>query len=123
MNSISKRTVVLGASPNPARYSHMAVEKLNNYGHEVIPFGLRKGEIDGISIRTDLEYIKDVDTISLYVGPQNQKSYYDFILELNPERVILNPGTYNPELIELLNEKGIESVEACTLVMLSAKTY
>ena len=123
MNSSSKKTVVIGASPNPSRYAYMAVEKLNNYGHEVIPFGLREGEISGIPIRTDLFPIDDVDTISLYVGPQNQKPYFDFITKLNPNRLILNPGTYNPELIDLLKKNDIEAVEACTLVMLSANTY
>lgn len=118
-----KKTVVLGASPNPGRYSHMATERLLRYGHEVVPVGIRKGEIGGLSIHTDKPPISDVDTITLYVGPDNQPSWYEYILSLKPKRIIFNPGTENPELIQLAREAGIEPAIACTLVMLGTGTY
>lgn len=119
----SKKTLILGASTNPSRYSYMAANKLVNYGHEVLLVGNKKGVVAGEIIQNDLKLPEDVDTITLYLGPQNQPQYYDFIISALPKRVIFNPGTWNEELIEKLKEKQIEAVDACTLVMLSAGTY
>jgi len=118
-----KKTVVLGASPNPGRYSHMAAERLLRYGHEVVLVGIRKGTIGDLPIHTDKPPIAEVDTITLYVGPDNQPSWYDYILSLQPKRIIFNPGTENPELIQLASEQGIEPSIGCTLVMLGTGAY
>ena len=115
--------MVFGASTNPSRYSFLAINKLLDYGHEVVPFGIKKGELRGLDIINEMKVIEDVDTITLYLGPQNQPQYYDYILSLQPKRVIFNPGTHNQELIDQLNEKGIETEDACTLVMLSTGEY
>lgn len=119
----SKKTLVLGASTNPSRYSNMAVKKLLNYKHEVVPVGIRKGEIEGVKILSVEDELEGIHTITLYLGPQNQPSYYDYILSLKPKRVIFNPGTINLEFMEKLRSNGVEVLDACTLVMLSANTY
>lgn len=119
----SKKTLILGASTNPSRYAYMAANKLVNYGHEIVPVGIKKGEVAGKAIQNDLSISDNIDTVTMYLGTQNQSGYYDFILETKPNRVIFNPGTWNPELIEKLEENQIEAVDACTLVMLSAGTY
>ena len=118
-----KKTVVLGASPNPTRYSYAAVQQLKGKGHEAVPVGIRTGEIEGIEILKDNPLVEAVDTITLYLNPTRQKPYYDYIFGLNPKRIIFNPGTENPELIQLAREKGIEPVVACTLVMLAVGSY
>lgn len=118
-----KRTVIIGASDNPERYAYKATEKLMRYGHEVFPVGLRNGQIKGKEIITDKNLIADIDTVTLYVGKFNQEPWMDFIFGLNPKRIIFNPGTENPELEKKAQEKGIETVEGCTLVMLSTGTY
>jgi len=118
-----KSTLVLGASPNPTRYAHLATRRLKQAGHEVYPVGIRKGEIAGLEIHTDQPQIEGLDTITLYVGPGRQAAYYNYILSLNPKRIIFNPGTENAELMRLAREKGIETEIACTLVMLSTGSY
>jgi predicted CoA-binding protein len=119
----SKKTLVLGASDNPARYSFRAVHQLKNHGHEVVPVGIRKGQVAGLDIALDRPQSADIDTVTLYVGPQNQPAWYDYILNLNPKRIIFNPGTENPELEKLAQQRGIQTEEACTLVMLSIGQY
>ncbi len=119
----NKKTLVLGASPNPARYSYLAVNKLKRYNHTVIGIGKRKGMAGEVVIDTDQKPIEDLDTITLYLNPQNQKQYYDYIISLHPKRIIFNPGTENPELYRLARENGIEVMEACTLVLLSTGQY
>ncbi len=120
----TKKTLVLGASPNPTRYAYLATQMLNEYGHPVIPFGLRPGVIDGVPIVNELpETSEDIDTITLYLGPQNQPPYYDYILQTKPQRVVFNPGTENPELEQKLIEAGITPLEACTLVLLRTGNY
>ncbi len=118
-----KTTVVIGASENTDRYAAMAVSKLNRFGHTVFPVGLHNGTIHGFPILTDKPFIPDVDTVTLYVRPEIQQTLYDYILSLKPKRIIFNPGAENPELEKIAAEKGIETVEACTLVLLSIGNY
>ena len=118
-----KKTVVLGASDNPARYSYLAVEKLNRYGHPVVAIGKKEGLVGNTKIITDRLIEKEVDTVSLYLNPQLQKQYYDYILSLHPKRIIFNPGTENEELFDLAKANGIEPMEACTLVLLGTGQY
>ena len=118
-----KKTLVLGATPNPDRYAYKAVSQLKKYGHEALPVGIKKGAIEGIIIENQLPKYEDIDTITLYLSPENQKPYYDYILSLKPKRLIFNPGTENPELNTLAIEAGIETEWACTLVMLAVGNY
>lgn len=118
-----KKTVVLGASDNPSRYSFLAVEKLNRYGHPVVAIGKKEGMVGETKVIKGQPDETDVDTVTLYLNPQLQKQYYDYILSLHPRRIIFNPGTENDELYSLAKENGIQPVEACTLVMLGTGQY
>lgn len=118
-----KKTLVLGASPNPERYAYLATQRLTQFGHEAVPVGIRKGAINGIEILSGKPEVEDVDTVTLYIGPARQPEYYDYIFSLQPKRIIFNPGTENPEFMRLAQARGIETVEGCTLVMLSIGVY
>ncbi|HAS35684.1 MAG TPA: CoA-binding protein [Flavobacteriales bacterium] len=120
---MSKRTLILGANTNEARYGNIATKRLLKFGHEVLPVGIRKGEIDGVPIDNDFKTYEDVDTVTIYLNPTNQVQYYDYILSQKPKRIIFNPGTENPELVALADAQGIESIEACTLVMLATGEF
>ncbi|EHQ01632.1 CoA-binding protein [Gillisia limnaea] len=119
----NKKTLVLGASLNTSRYSNLAINRLVAYKHPVVAVGLRKGEVAGVPIATEKESFEEVDTVTLYLNPKRQVEYYDYILSLNPQRVIFNPGTENPELFELLKKNKIEFEVACTLIMLGTNQY
>lgn len=119
----TKRTIVLGASINPSRYSYLAIKKLASHHHPVIAIGKRKGKVGDVNIETDHLQVLDVDTITLYLNPVNQQPYYDYILNLKPKRIIFNPGTENDYLIKKAEENNIETVIGCTLVMLSIGNY
>lgn len=118
-----KKTVVLGASDDPTRYSYKATIALQKKNHEVIPVGIKDGEINGLPIIKGKTDIADVDTVTMYVGPKNQPFWYDFIIGLKPKRVVFNPGSENPEFEKMLHQNKIETIEACTLVMLSVGNY
>ena len=115
-----KKTVIIGATNNTARYAYLAAEMLDQYRHEFVPVGIRKGDVFGKPILNIMERpeVKDVDTVTLYIGPQHQQQWYDYILSLKPKRIIFNPGTENPEFELLAEVSGAEALEACTLVML-----
>lgn len=117
------KTLVLGASENTERYSNKAVLSLLHHGHEVIAVGLKEGKIDNVKILSGKPPIENVNTVTMYVGPKNQKEYYDYVLSLKPRRIIFNPGAENAELENLAKANGIEVVEACTLVMLSIGNF
>lgn len=118
-----KKTLIIGASPNEDRYAYKAAEKLTEAGHQIILFGIKKGEVLGKTIINKWEDFEDVDTVTMYVGALRQDVYYDKIISLNPKRVLFNPGTENPDFRTKLINAGIEVEEACTLVLLSLKNY
>lgn len=119
----SKHTLVLGASDNPTRYSYLAALRLTEHGHPVTLIGNRKGMLNGIPIQTDKKPLTGIHTVTLYLRPELQQPMYDYIFSLHPNRIIFNPGTENSELKQLAESKGIETTEACTLVMLSIGNY
>jgi uncharacterized protein len=123
MSTKNKKTLVLGASENPARYSYLAINRLKNNNHPVIAIGKKKGTVAGVAIETEKTEAIDIDTITLYLSPQNQKEYYDYIISLHPKRIIFNPGTENDELAGLALKNNIKTIEACTLVLLSTGQY
>ena len=118
-----KKTLVLGASSNPARYSYLAIQRLRAHKHPVVAIGRRIGRVADVDITKEHESQTGVDTVTLYLNPKNQVEYYDYILGLHPKRIIFNPGTENDELIEKARENNIKPVIACTLVMLSTGQY
>ena len=120
---MQKKTIVLGASANPARYSNLAVNRLVAHGHPVIAIGRRVGKIGDINIITEHLLYDDIDTITLYLNAQNQKAYYDYVTALHPKRIIFNPGAENDELVAIAAANGIQTMEACTLVLLSTGQY
>lgn len=123
MPSTSKKTLVLGASANPSRYSYLAVNRLREHKHPVVAIGRTTSVVADIPVQSETSPISDLDTVTLYLNPANQKNYYDYILEQHPKRVIFNPGAENPEFEKILGEKGIQTVEACTLVLLATGQY
>ncbi len=120
---VGYKTLVLGATPNPARYAYNAVHQLLNKKIEVVPMGIKEGVIASIPIISVNEQQENIHTVSLYVGAARQEEYYDFIINLAPKRVIFNPGTENPQFAQKLNKAGISWENACTLVLLSTNQY
>jgi predicted CoA-binding protein len=117
------KTLVIGASLNEDRYSNMAVKLLTNYHHKVVAYGLKKGTISGVAVDTELINYENIDTVTMYVNPEIQKEFYQYILGLKPRRVIFNPGTENDEFQQLLTKDGIQFEDACTLVLLRTNQF
>ena len=120
---MKKKTLVLGASMNPERFSYMAVRKLKYGNIPVVAVGFREGEISGVRIEKSFPKFEDIHTITIYIGPKNLTAYYDYILSLKPKRVIFNPGTESQAFAEILSSEGIEVINACTLIMISKHLY
>ena len=118
-----KKTLVLGASDNPSRYSFLAVNRLRNLGHPVVAIGKKPSIVGDVAIEKEKKQFDNVDTVTLYLNPLHQKEYYDYIVSLKPKRIIFNPGAENEELYDLAKQNGIKPVEACTLVLLSTNQY
>jgi predicted CoA-binding protein len=123
MSTTGKKTLVLGASNNPDRYSNLAMNRLRSKGHPVVAIGRKQAKAGDIDIETDKKDHAGVDTVTLYLSAAHQKEYYDYILSLHPKRIIFNPGAENPELEALAQANGIEPMEACTLVLLSTGQF
>lgn len=120
---MEKKTLVLGASDNEERYSNMAVKKLVTHNHPVVAIGRKNTSINGVKVTKELVQAAGIDTVTLYLNPTAQKEYYNYILSVKPKRIIFNPGTENDELVELAAAQNIETIEACTLVMLNTGQY
>ncbi|HSU28861.1 MAG TPA: CoA-binding protein [Chitinophagaceae bacterium] len=118
-----KKTLVLGASDNPSRYSWLAIHRLRSHDHPVEAVGRKHVVVADVTVETEKKHWEGIDTVTLYLNPAHQKDYYQYILSLHPRRIIFNPGAENDELAELARKNNIEPVEACTLVMLSTGQY
>ena len=117
------KTLVLGASIHPSRYSFIAINHLLEHGHEVVAVGKDGGEVNGVKIQNDFPKGEVIDTVTMYLNPIRQKDYYDKILNLKPRRIIFNPGAENPEFEKLAHQNGIQTETACTLVLLSTGQF
>ena len=120
---MKNETLVVGASLNPDRYSNKAIRALKANGFSIKAIGIQDGEVQGVKIQTEKSNFKLIDTVSLYLNKERQKAYYEYIISLNPRRVIFNPGTENAEFEGLLEKEGILAEVACTLVLLSLRQY
>jgi len=117
------KTLVIGATTNKERYAYKAIHNLVGKSHQVVAIGAKKGMALDVTIETEKIPFKGIDTVTLYINPKIQREYYDYIISLEPRRVIFNPGTENPEFYTLLEENNIESEVACTLVLLATNQY
>ena len=117
------KTLVIGASTNPQRFSYLAIKSLVKYNFDVVAIGLKEGEVEGIKLLVGKPPLQDIHTISLYLNSERQRDYLDFFISLNPKRIIFNPGTENGDLIKLARKNNIELVFDCTLVMLNNGSY
>ena len=118
-----KKTLVLGASDNPSRYSYLAVQRLRAHGHPVVALGKKNTRVADVEIGTAKKQFDNIDTVTFYLNPLRQQEYYDYILSLKPKRIIFNPGAENDELADLAKKNNIQPIEACTLVLLSTGQY
>jgi len=118
-----KKTLVIGASLNPSRYSYLALQRLSANNIETVAVGLKEGNVAGVDISMQPVDFENIHTVSLYLNPTNQQEYYQYIVDLNPRRVLFNPGTENPEFYAILKSHGIIVEQACTLVLLSTGQY
>lgn len=121
--SEKKKTLVLGASDNPSRYSYLAVQRLRMHGHPVVAVGRKNAVVADVTIDKEKKSFDNIDTVTLYLNPAHQREYYDYILSLKPKRIIFNPGAENEELETLAQQQQIKTMDACTLVMLSTNQY
>ena len=121
--TLEKKTLVIGASLKEFRYSNICVKTLVAAGVPVAALGLREGIIDQVRVQTGIPEFKDIHTVTLYLRPENQTTWYDYILKLNPARVIFNPETENEVFENMLNNAGIEVVEDCTLMMVEGGRF
>ncbi len=124
-SNAGKITVIVGATNNPNRYAYIAAGRLLNHGHPIIPVGIKRGKVMGKDI-LDIRkkpILEDVDTVTMYINPTHQSEWEDYILSMKPRRIIFNPGTENPRFASRANDQGIETLNACTLVMLGVGNY
>ncbi len=119
----NKKTLVLGASGNPVRYSNIAINKLIENNQSVVAIGQKEIIVAGVKVQTKQVPFTGIDTVTLYLNPQRQRDYYNYIISLSPKRVIFNPGTENPEFYQLLKSNNIQVEIACTLVLLTTGQY
>ncbi len=123
MDPLYKKTLVLGASDNPSRYSYLAINRLRAKGHPVVAIGRKKVKVFDVDVDTEKKPLQDIDTVSIYLNPTNQREYYNYVMSLHPKRIIFNPGAENEEFSKLAKDNGIQPMEACTLVLLGTGQF
>lgn len=118
-----RKTVVIGASLKEERYSNQCVRSLRKHNIQTVAVGNKAGKIEDVEIIVGRPWESKVETVAIYLSPKNQEAYYDYIIGLKPERILFPPGTENPDFYRKANALGIETEEACPLVMLNTGVY
>ncbi len=119
---------ILGMSNKTDRYSYLAAQRLLKAGYKEI-WGVhpKLTSIEDLSkvkmVASIDELPRNVHTLTLYIGAARLTPMIEKILQLKPKRIIMNPGTENQELTDKAREAGIETMEACTLVLLSQEIF
>lgn len=122
MKSIS--VAIIGASHKPQRYAYQCQQMLMERDYPVFPVSGNGRDILGVKgYRSVSEIEQPVDTVTLYLNPQRHQPIKQEILALKPRRIIFNPGTESDSLITEYEAHGIETLEACTLVMLRTNQF
>lgn len=119
------KTLIVGATPNPTRYAFTAADFLQRSGKPFIPLSIKRGHVLGEEI-LDLRQkptLEDIHTITLYLNANHQKEWEEYLLSLEPKRIIFNPGAENLRLAQKAQNEGIETLNACTLVMINSGQY
>lgn len=115
---------IIGASEKKDRFAHKAMMALLEHGHEVRLVNPFKDAIDGQKCFSAVTDIKEqINTVTLYVNPKRFKQHLDEVVQANPDRVIMNPGTEDADMEKRLQDAGIKVSRACTLVLLSSGRF
>ncbi|MCF8331353.1 MAG: CoA-binding protein [Bacteroidales bacterium] len=119
----SKKTMVLGVSPDPSKRAYKVCQKLLQKGHSIRPVGIREGNVENTPIITHETNPEPVHTVVIYLRAERQKNWIPYIMASTPKRIIFNPGAENEELIDKAKTKGIEILYECTILMLSSNRF
>ncbi len=115
---------IIGASHKPQRYAYKAQQMLMDYRHTVFPVSGNGREILGVEGYSSINQINHtVDTVTLYLNAGLHEKIKQDVLSIKPRRIIFNPGTESTELEQFYQQHGIETLEACTLVMLRTDQF
>ena len=119
-----KTVVVFGASPQPGRYAFMAMQRLQEHGYKAIPVNPSFHEVLGEKCYPNITGVpQPINTVTMYLNPTRSTPLIEEIIRAKPRRIILNPGAENDGLAKAAESAGIETMNACTLVMLGAGTF
>jgi predicted CoA-binding protein len=117
------KTLLIGASSNPERYSYKAIQMLLQQGYPCEALALRPGHIGDLVFQVGTPNFDSIDTVTLYINAGHQATYIDYVISLKPRRIIFNPGTENPILVAAASKNNIHCEMACTLVLLQTGQY
>ncbi len=125
MSDKNAQVVVLGLSDDKERYAYKAASRLKEASYQkVVGVHPSGASVLGLTVYKDLAEVQGpIDTLTVYVNPLKLDLLYESILRSKPRRIIFNPGTEHPGLMKAAKQKGIQVLEACTLVLLSTKQF
>ncbi|HOP93469.1 MAG TPA: CoA-binding protein [Acetivibrio thermocellus] len=110
---------VVGAGDNPEKYGNLIYKKLKSRGYRVYPVNPNYETIDGDKCYKDLSSLPEVpEVIDMVVAPRHGVKVIEEAARLGVKNIWLQPGTHNKEIMELIESKGLNAVQACVLVAL-----
>ena len=116
---MGKPTVaIIGASRDRSKFGNKSVRAHLQQGYEVFPINPQAGEIEGLQAYRSLAEVPvaHLDRISVYVPPAVGMQLLDEIQKQNASEVWFNPGSESPELLAAAAERGLNVIQACSIV-------
>ena len=56
-----KKTLVIGASTNPARYSNLVIQMLKEKKHPIVALGVKEGMVEDVPITSEKKMFSDIE--------------------------------------------------------------
>jgi len=110
---------VLGASANRRKFGNKAVRAYLQQGYDVYPVSPNGQEIEGLKVYASLADVPaPLDRITIYLPARVTIDLVDAIAAAGAKEVWLNPGAERDDLVAALKARGIQPIQACSILTL-----
>lgn len=112
-----KTIAIIGASTDRKKYGNKAVRAFRDGGWTVYPVNAKADEVEGLKCYARIDDVPlPIDRVSMYVPPAIGKGLLDAIAAKHPGELFFNPGSEDAEVMDLARAKGINVINACSIV-------
>ena len=115
--TIYKNFAVIGVTPDKSKYGYKIYKRLKEKGYHTFGVSPKYLEIDGNKMYENLDVIPSpIDVVVFVINPKYAKEYIGQMRTIGIGYAWMQPGTYNDEILDLMQSHGITPILDCILI-------